>query len=80
MQSTIATGSGGSLNDTSMSLSTVCRHRNAAREKEMKKIKDNWFLSKPKFAILHWDSKLIQFLSERKEERVAVLVSESVDG
>lgn len=47
IQCTIVTGTGGSLNNMSMSL--LWRQRNAALEKSMKKIKAHWLLSKPKF-------------------------------
>jgi hypothetical protein len=80
IQSTIVTSSGGSLDEMSMSVSTVLRQRRVAREKTVAIIREKWSSTKPKFGVLHWDSKLIQLLSGRKEEHVAVLVSGSAEG
>lgn len=72
--------SGGTLDAMSMSVSTVWRQRRTARENAVVIIKEKWLSTKPKCAVLHWDSKLIQLISSRKEERVAVLISGSVEG
>ena len=80
MQSCIVTQSGGQLKDTSMSVSTVHRQRLSAREKLVKKIKDDWELKKPQYGIIHWDSKLFHLISGREEDRVAVLMSGSING
>ncbi|XP_045029217.1 uncharacterized protein LOC123471626 [Daphnia magna] len=78
--STIVTSNGGSLDEMSMSVSSVFRQRRAAREKTVAALKEKWLSTKPKFCVLHWDSKLITLISGRKEDRVAVLVSGSVEG
>ncbi|KAI9557170.1 hypothetical protein GHT06_016977 [Daphnia sinensis] len=80
IQSTIVTSNGGSLDEMSMSVSCVFRQRRAPREKTVAALKEKWLSTKPKFCVPHWDSKLITLISGRKEERVAVLVSGSVEG
>jgi hypothetical protein len=57
---------GGSLDDMSMSVSSFFRQRRAAREKTVAAIKEKWLSTKPKFCVLHWDSKLITLISGRK--------------
>ncbi|KAI9550672.1 hypothetical protein GHT06_013437 [Daphnia sinensis] len=59
---------GGSLDEMSMSVSSVFRQRRAAREKTVAALKEKWLSTKPKFCVLHWDSKLITLISGRKEE------------
>ncbi len=63
-----------------MSVSTFWRQRKTAREKNCRGHQGKMVSTKPKFGLLHWDSKLIQLISGRKEERVAVLFSGSVEG
>ena len=73
----MVSASGGNIpSDFPLSVSSIYRHRSNEREKLALKIKENWISKeKPRFAILHWDSKLITHLSHGKIERVAVLVS-----
>ena len=40
----------------------------------------NGLVTKPTFVLVYWDSKSIQLVSGRREERVAVLISGSVEG
>ena len=80
LQSTIITKSGGELNNMSMSVATVLRQRKTAREKTVESIKADWEINKPKKAVLHWDSKLFHSTSDQNEERIAVLISGSLNG
>jgi hypothetical protein len=59
IQSTIVMNSGGTLDAMSMSVSTVWRQRRTARENTVVINKENWLPTKPKLAVLNWDSKLI---------------------
>ncbi|XP_065665116.1 uncharacterized protein LOC136086720 [Hydra vulgaris] len=79
-QSTIICKSGGKLNEISMSVSTVHRQRQNARKNIVLSIKADWEINKPKKAILHWDSKLFHLDIAHNEERVAVLISGSLNG
>nr|XP_047123920.1 uncharacterized protein LOC124806791 [Hydra vulgaris] len=60
-QSTIICKSGGNLDE--ISVSTVHRQRQNARENIVLSIKADWEINKPKKAILHWDSKLFHLNS-----------------
>lgn len=71
---------GGNIGDFSLSVSTAWRQRNAAREQIAKDIKEKWIKDKPKYAVLHWDSKMMTYFSGKKEERVAILVSGANSG
>ena len=80
LTTTLLTSSGGSLDGISLSRSTVHRQRKTAREKNAERIKESWKKAKPQFTVLHWDSKLFQNVSGEKQDRVAVVISGSVDG
>lgn len=41
---------------------------------------ENWLKEKPKYAVIHWDSKMIEFVTGKKEERVAIIVSGANSG
>lgn len=71
---------GGNIEDFSLSVSSAWRQRNSAREQIAEKIKEKWLEEKPKFAVVHWDSKMMSFFSGKKEERVAILVSGALSG
>ena len=72
---------GGNIAEFSLSVSSAWRQRNAARETLAKQIKEKWLLEdKPKYAVLHWDSKMLTFFCGKKEERVAILVSGASSG
>ena len=75
VQSSIINSSGGNVGECSMSLSTVWRQRTNTRMQIAEKIKRDWLEIKPEHVVIHWDSKLIGFVTGRTEERIAVLVS-----
>lgn len=81
VQSSIICTSGGSVDHFPLSVASVWRHRNSARKEVAKQIMTDWLNNgKPAFPILHWDSKLIDFLSGEKEERVPLLISGASSG
>lgn len=56
------------------------RQRTCEPEKLAKEIMENWLKEKPKYAVIHWDSKMIEFVTGKKEERVAIIVSGANSG
>jgi hypothetical protein len=60
MQASFVKAGGGNVNDFVMSVSTTWRHK----QKNLKAIYDNigdeWMKIKPKFSVIHFDSKLIK--------------------
>ncbi|KZS02690.1 Cc8K15.2-like protein [Daphnia magna] len=64
---------GGNLNDVLLSVATVSRHRRQNREEISNQIREKFV--KPSFLLIHWDSKLIRYLTGKKDERVAILIS-----
>ena len=80
-QSCLINNGGGSLDDFTLSIGSVWRQRTKARRILSENIKKDWIAKeKPKYPVLHWDSKLIDFLSGTKEERVAILISGAESG
>lgn len=64
--------------DFNLSKSSTHRQRVAMREEVYSRIRSEWLNRKPKFPVVHWDTKLIKHLSGKSGERVAVLVSGGV--
>jgi|688.fasta_scaffold2281342_1 hypothetical protein len=50
------------------------------REKLSKEIMESWLKEKPKYAVIHWDKKIIDFVTGKKEERVTIIVSGAISG
>lgn len=80
LQSRLVNIGGAELGQFSLSTSTVWRQRTCEREKLAKEIMENWLKEKPKYAVIHWDSKMIEFVTGKKEERVAIIVSGANSG
>jgi hypothetical protein len=74
MASALIRSGGGNLLDVSLSKSTGHRHRKK-REEKSSEIFEEWKANKPKFVVVHWDSKMITKLNGQMNERVAILVS-----
>lgn len=75
MASALIRSGGGNLLDVSLSKSTGHRHRKKQREEKAREIFEEWMANKPKFVVVHWDSKMITKLNGQMNERVAILVS-----
>jgi hypothetical protein len=41
---------------------------------------ESWLKEKPKYAVIHWDKKIIDFVTGKKEERVTIIVSGAISG
>jgi hypothetical protein len=78
--SSIIVNSGGSTEQFPLSVGTIHRQRKIARRQLSKQIFAKWIQEKPEFPVLHYDAKLINFLSHGKEERLAILISGSPSG
>ena len=65
--------------DTSLSISTIYRQRkstvNKNAQKMRKKIKSHIASKIEHFIVLHWDGKIIQYLSGATEDRLAIAIS-----
>jgi len=75
IQSRMIVAAGGDVRDFSLSVSTIRRQRRENRSEVYRLIREKWSETKPSHVIVHWDSKLIQHLTGRSAERIAVLVS-----
>ena len=78
--SSVIVNGGGSIEEFPLSVGNIHRHRKLARSQLSKQIYEKWVKDKPDFLVLHYDAKLINFLSHGKEERLAILVSGSPSG
>ena len=78
--SALIVNSGGSINDVPLSVGSIYRHRLQAREQVATQLFNKWQETKPKHPVLHCDSKLIEYLSGDKEERIAVCISGTANG
>ena len=72
---TLPNAGGADISETSQSLSTVYRHRKAAVTKTASEIRLNLKKSIDKFIIVHWDGKIIQLMSGKTQDRLAVCIS-----
>jgi hypothetical protein len=70
----------GSTEEFPSSVGTIHHDRKLARCQLSKQIYKWMNLKKPDFPVLHYDAKLINFLSHGKEERLAILISGSSSG
>jgi len=75
LQSKLIVVGGGNLQDFSLSTATVYRQRRMNRIEVFDRILETWKKDKPKYVVVHWDSKLIQHFTGESSERIAVLVS-----
>lgn len=73
LQSKIISTGGASVNQFSISTSTVWRHRSKARSDLAEKLKADF--EKPEFIVAHWDSKVLTYLSGKNCDHIAILVS-----
>jgi hypothetical protein len=73
LQSKIISSGGASVNQFSISTSTVWRHRSKARGDLAKKLKADF--EKSEFIVAHWDSKVLTYLSGKNCDHIAILVS-----
>ncbi|KZS10252.1 Cc8K15.2-like protein [Daphnia magna] len=72
MQASFVKSGGGNVNDFVMSVSTTWRHKQQNLKKVYEKIREEGI--KPKFSVIHFDSKLIKYLSGLVDDRLAVLI------
>lgn len=80
MTSSIIVNSGGSTEQFPLSVATIHRQRKIARRQLSEQIFAKWIQEKPEFPVLHYDAKLINFLSNGKEKRLVILISGSPSG
>lgn len=73
IQASFITGANGDVNDFSLSVSTTWRHNRAFQKETAEQILKSW--NKPAFCIVHYDSKLIKYISGLTDDRIAVLIS-----
>mgnify|MGYP003345396186 FL=1 len=73
IQSKVITVGGANVEQTKLSLTTVRRQRTRTREEISERIRNNFV--PPQYPSIHWDGKLIQRLSGKKEDRIAVFIS-----
>jgi hypothetical protein len=60
MQASFVKSGGGNVNDFVMSVSTTWRHKQQNLKEVYDKIREEWI--KPKFSVIHFDSKLIKYV------------------
>ena len=65
MVSSVISHGGGNMNDMVASISTAKRHRKIAQAEKASELKSVFKDTKPKYKIIHWDGKLVQFLNEQ---------------
>lgn len=73
IQASFITGANGDVNDFSLSVSTTWRHNRVLRKETAEQILKSW--NKPPFCIVHYDSKLIKYISGLTDDRITVLIS-----
>ncbi len=71
---------GASLKPFVISKSSSDRHRKKEVESLAMKIKKDFIADIPEHVILHWDSKVIQYVDHHTDDRLAVVVSSPSDG
>lgn len=64
--------------DTTLSVNTLRRRRNQFREEEAQRIKDNFV--PPERAVVHWDGKIMETLSDKLGDHLAVMISGNAPG
>lgn len=80
LTSQIVNSGGGNISDFSLSKSSIWRKRSSVRAELAKTIKLEWLKENPKHLIVHWDTKIFQTSSNKKQERIAVIISGSNSG
>ena len=77
--STLVNAGDGDLNDISLSKSTIHRQRKSSIQSDASKRRENLktfeFSGSSKFFVFHWDGKIIQYITGKTEDRLAVAVS-----
>ena len=78
--STLVTAGDGNIDDCSLSKSTIQRQRKSTITSDATKMRErikSYAVSTDdkKFLVLHWDGKIIQYITGEKEERLAIAVS-----
>ena len=72
---TLLNAAGADISETSQSIPTVYRQRKAAVTKTASEIRLNLKKSIDKFIIVHWDGKILQLMSGKTQDRLAVCIS-----
>lgn len=80
LTSQIVNSSGGNLCDFSLSKTSIWRKRESVREELAKSIRAEWLKGNPKHLVLHWDTKICHSSSNKKQERIAVIISGTSSG
>jgi hypothetical protein len=76
----VIVNAGGSTDEIPLSVGSVHRHRQSARERYATEAFNKWITEKPDFPVLHCDSKMFASTTGEKEERLAVIISGSLQG
>ncbi len=71
IQASLITGANGDVNDFLLSVTTTWRHNRVFQKEVAEQIINSW--TKPTFCIVHYDSKLIKYISGLTDDRIAVL-------
>ena len=75
LTATLLKEGGADLSKTSQSVSTVHRQRKLSVKEEAKKIRKKLQYDSEEFLVAHWDSKIIQVMSGKTQDRLAICIS-----
>ena len=82
MVATTLKSAGCDMNDVTASMSSAKRHRKSAQHEEATQIRSAFRASMPKFKVVHWDGKIVEFLGPQGrtyEDVNAVVLSSPIE-